>query len=744
MNPKLAAFVALLVAMSPLELFVGTARADDRHGWDDLEIRTLSTRPDTVTGGDVLVAIDVPRRVGLRRVEVRLNGKNVTSAFRRGPGHSLLGLVKGLALGHNALEARARGDDGGHSHAKIELTNYPISGPVFSGPHEQPFICETQNFNLPAGLGNLGPALDADCSIVTRVDYIYRSTAGTLKPLTSTSAYPADLARTTTSTGRNVPYIVRLETGTINRAIYQLALLHDAVAEATPDPWSRPAGWNRRVIYTFGGGCINGWYRQGASTGGVTDDVMLRQGYAVASASLNVFGNNCQELTAAETMMMVKERFVEAYGPPVYTIGWGCSGGSYQQTQIADNYPGLLDGILPGCSFPEVGFATVPFITDARLLNRYFNTVAAGTFAPEEQRQVTGFLTLATMPNVSVGAGRISPTQFCPSVLPVALRYHPVTNPGGARCDVYDHTVNVYGRDPLTGFALRPLDNVGIQYGLGALNSGAITKAQFITLNAGIGGYDQDGNFQAARNAADLRATRAAYRSGRLTNGGLGLSEIPIIDYRAYTDDLAVGDVHLRYHSFSMRERLIAANGHADNQVMVVEDFRFGFYSSASPLLQHALRMMDEWLANLARDRSHHSKIVKILRAKPAGLVEGCMTRDANPQFIAEPLERTHGQCATLYSAPPAPREVAGASVKADVIKCRLKRPDPADYAVGFSDAEWAQLRAVFPSGVCDYSRRGVAQQPPKDTWLAFPRPGKIVRLNDDRDDDDHGHDRDD
>ena len=40
---------------------------------------------------------------------------------------------------------------------------------------------------------------------------------------------------------------------------------------------------------------------------------MLGQGFGVASSSLNVFGNNCNDLTASETMMMVKERFVEAY-----------------------------------------------------------------------------------------------------------------------------------------------------------------------------------------------------------------------------------------------------------------------------------------------------------------------------------------------------------------------------------------------------------------------------------------------
>ena len=115
---------------------------------------------------------------------------------------------------------------------------------------------------------------------------------------------------------------------------------------------------------------------QGSTTGGVDDDVMLRQGYAVASASLNVFGNNCNDLLASETMMMVKERFIEAYGPPKFTIGWGCSGGSYQQLQTADNYPGLLDGIIPCRTFPDVAFDTIPVITDARLLNHYFSSPA--------------------------------------------------------------------------------------------------------------------------------------------------------------------------------------------------------------------------------------------------------------------------------------------------------------------------------------------------------------------------------
>ena len=178
------------------------------------------------------------------------------------------------------------------------------------------------------------------------------------------TAYPANMVRINTTTASNLPYIVHIETGTINRAICQTTILHDPLAEAATSWSNQPANWNKRLIYTFGGGCIGGWYRQGASTGGVTDNFMLSSGYALASSSLNVFGNNCNDLTASETMAMVKERFIEAYGPPAHTQGWGCSGGSYAQHQIGDNYPGLLEGIIPGCSFPEVGFATInlPFV----------------------------------------------------------------------------------------------------------------------------------------------------------------------------------------------------------------------------------------------------------------------------------------------------------------------------------------------------------------------------------------------
>ncbi len=689
--------------------------APDARQASAIRVAVVSSRADMVTGGDVLLSVTrpLPLRSGSVRVSVSGNPTAVADV-RPAQGQTVLALVKGLRLGGNELVVSDGGDD-----VRLWVVNHPVHGPVFSGPHEQPFFCETQKFALRSG-GTLGEAVDEFCSVPTRVDYVYRSTAGgALKPW-PIGDRPSDLATATAAGGGPVPYIVRIETGTINRAIYQTAVLHDP-AGAAPVLGRRLPGWNGRLIYTFGGGCSNGWYRQASTTGGVEEDLMLRQGYAVASASLNVFGNNCNDLLAAETMMMVKEHFIEAYGAPLFTMGWGCSGGSYQVLQIADNYPGLLDGIIPGCTFPDVSFGTVPTITDARLLNRYFSSGRAVPFTDEQKRAVTGFAKLDTMATVTAQAGRIATSEFCPEILPVAMRYHPLNNPRGARCGVFDHTVNVYGRDPVTGFARRPLDNVGIQYGLKAFNDGVLTAAQFLDLNERIGGYDGNGAMGAARTEGDVEAIRAAYRTGRLTSGAGGLKTTPVIEYRGYADDAPKGDLHLRFYSFSMRERLKKANGgRADHYVMLIEDSRRGLYSVASPVLQRALSQMDAWLSAIASDGTTGDAATRMLRAKPTDLTDACWTRDPEPQRIVEPQVHGAGRCNGLYPSASFPREVAGASIAADVVKCELKPVSATDYLSPLSAGDLARLRRTFPAGVCDWSKPGVGQEPLAGTWLSF------------------------
>ncbi|XKK39485.1 DUF6351 family protein [Nocardiopsis sp. ARC36] len=249
-------------------------------------------------------------------------------------------------------------------------------------------MCDTERFELHGG-GTLGPPLDPDCSAPTVVRHMYRTEEGAWAPMADPERVPGDAARTTTSTGHRVPYTVRVETGTVNRSIYETALLYTP-GDPGPDPWQPPRGWNRRLVYTFGGGCAGGWYVQGARTAGVLDHGMLSQGYAVASASLNVFGNNCNDLLAAETAAAVVQRFSLTHGAPDLTLGRGSSGGAYQAHQIGDNQPGLLDGLLVSHSFPDVAFSVVPTATDALLLHEYARE-HPGALSREEQRAVSGF-----------------------------------------------------------------------------------------------------------------------------------------------------------------------------------------------------------------------------------------------------------------------------------------------------------------------------------------------------------------
>ena len=677
-------------------------------GWAaGVKITTISNRPDMLSGGDALIGIDLPEQTAI----IKLNGDDISYAFKSGAAaHNLTGLVTGLRPGRNSVQVFLARD--AQPAAELELTNHSINGPVFSGPQEQPFICQTDKFKLPDGTF-LGAPLDANCSVKTVVQYVYRSTENdAVKVLPWGNSLPSDVAATTTSLGRTVPYVVRIETGTINRAIYQIAVLHDPVAEPVISALTPSKAWNNRLLYSFGGGCPGGWNKQGTTLGtSAVNDAIVGKGYASASSTLNVFGNNCQDITAAETMMMVKEHFIESYGAPIFTFGRGGSGGSYQQIQIAGNYPGLLDGIIPSATFPDVQ-ATIQFLADIQLLDRYYSQ-SPDALTEEHKRAVAGVGTINSVAGTAGGAKRIQATGGCPAELPKAQRYDPETNRGGARCNVYDHAINAYGRDPETGFARRPIDNIGVQYGLATLNEGVISVGQFLALNEGIGGHDNDGNMVASRARADPLALRAAYETGRITSGGAGLQNVPIIDARGYQDLAPGGNVHLKYHSFSFRERLLRANGSLSNEVLLVTGERSprGFES-------YLFEKMDAWLTNVSGDKSGDPIPEKIARSKPADLVDSCYT--ASGERVMETQTFAGGECNKLYPAYPPPRAIAGGPVTNDILKCELKPVNFSDYRAEFGEDEKARLRTIFPDGVCDWSKPGVEQRPLLRTWLSY------------------------
>lgn len=681
-----------------------------------LQLSVLSSQPDKVTGTDALVQVEILSNNPDATVTVTANGTDVTAAFAPDASGKLVGKVGNLAPGANEVVASY-----GSETAKLALTGYAITGPVISGPQQVPFLCAT-NFGMPAGV----PALsftpgDPNCGLATRVDYLYRTTGNTyvyLPDPSALAAYPADL-RTITVNGRTVPYVVRLETGTINRAIYQSAVLHDVLNEPAPTPLQRPAGWNGKLFYTLGGGCQGGWFQQGASTGGVMNDGYLARGYAVTSSSLNVMGNNCNDLLSSETIMMVKERFVENYGAPLFTIGTGGSGGAYQSNQTGDNYPGLFDGIIIGQVFADVNSSTLFKQFDSRLLNLYF--ASNGGYTVAQKQAISGYLQIANISNMSGQAGRIDPTVSFPAGVTAGVgptfRYHPVTNRGGARASVYDHTRNVYGTTA-EGHALRPIDNVGIQYGLKALLSGAITPAQFIDINQKIGGLDLDLQPQTTRTAADPAVLARAYQSGRIVWGGGGLASMPIIDRRDYNDDATGGDIHTKIHSFSVRERLRNANGHVDNHVILTSDGGGAGVDTTAA--------MDAWLTAVKADTSERTLAQKVVANRPRTLVDGCLI---NNTFVAETQVASGPTgCNAVYPAGTTPRMAAGGPLSDDVAKCQLKPLSTADYpGITFTPTQWIALQLTFPDGVCDWTRPGVGQQPSRP-WQSFgPSPTNLL-----------------
>jgi hypothetical protein len=635
-------------------------------------VAVSNPRPELVSGGEVLVRVDVRKHINPADVQITSDGQDVTSSFQVQSDGSLLGLVTGLTTGPNRLVAAADGKFA----SSLDVIDHSVNGPVFSGKQQLPYLCQTTSFGL-------APANPPDCFAPTMVSYRYKKTSGAFAPLADPTTLPADVAMATVN-GQSVPYIVRIETGVIDRAVYQIAALFDGQA---PSPLRPDTSWNGKLIYTFGGGCNSG-YHQGTSTGGVLNDQFLSLGYAVASSTLNVLDNNCSTIISAEAAMMVKEHFIDTYGPVRFTIGWGGSGGAIQQYEIADAYPGILDGIVPSISFLDP-LTTAGPITDCRLLDSFFASPDGSSFTTAQKTAIAGWNSYTTCVSWDNSfANRSTATGSCdPSIIPPAQQWS-LTNPNGIICNSDEQIVNQLGVDPATGFPNSPLDNVGTQYGLAALDSGAITPAQFATLNADMGGMNFAGVLVPQRTEANRTALRAVYADDLINSTSLGLRTTPVIDQRLDLDffGLAGLDIHTTDWSFVMRARMLAANGTDGNQVIIENMPTLGEINAANT---YELAEMDAWLTNIENDRSHLSAQRKVLDDKPAALTDGCFmsATDLVHQTLTDPGT---GQCGTTYLVGSNPRLAAGEPLPMSALKCSLKLLNFRHYPVTFTAAEQA------------------------------------------------------
>jgi hypothetical protein len=445
----------------------------------------------------------------------------------------------------------------------------------------------------------------------------------------------------------------------------------------------------------------------------------LSRGFMVANNSLNTHGQNENMVVSAEAMAMLKEHIAKTYGSIRYTIGSGCSGGSIEQYVMSADYPGLIDGIMPNCSYQD-SWTTGNEVGDCHLLVHFFNATDPGAFNQTQQAAVMGTQdtsACAEWDGTFASGGNPSLAANCGFTGPLAsfanLVYNPVTNPTGVRCTPQDYEVAIWGTRPQDGFAKRPVDNVGIQYGLDALNAhgaGAITPDQFIALNQGIGGVDIDLNFQAGRTVADPGSVAIAYRAGQVTNGR-EWADVPIIDLRGSHN---VNDIHTDFHSYAARARLDEANGTHANQIIWTWQGGPGLFQNITPSPAVALQsflLMDRWLSAIEADTRHLPVSQKVLGDKPSDAVDACFV---NGQEVTD-----HAACRTAFPFFADARIAAGGPLADNVMQCQRKPVDPSDYAVTFTASQLAQLRAIFPTGVCDFSRPGVAQRP-SVSWLTF------------------------
>jgi hypothetical protein len=198
-----------------------------------------------------------------------------------------------------------------------------------------------------------------------------------------------------------------------------------------------------------------------------------------------------------------------------------------------------------------------------------------------------------------------------------------------------------------------------------------------------------------------------------------------------------------------MRARLENANGTHANQVIWASTPGL---TPGAALARKAFLTMDAWLAAVESDKSGRSRAKKIIANRPSDAHDTCInSTGATDAEVAADVGLGTPECQTKFQS--SPRQAADGPQTEDNYKCHLRPIDWADpvYA-SLSTAQRARFAAVFPSGVCDYSRRSIGWRT-SPGWVTFsgPVPRALGHAptsgeNHDRDDDDRDrrHDRDD
>ena len=659
------------------------------------------------------------------------------------------------------------------SERPAETFQFPIPlgehGPtksLYSGDLQYPFYCMTLNSNLGQPLvdNDLGFGVPVYKDINTHKDIVGYSKDCNL---------PSQLYYYTVDVNKQIARIndkpnqkqiadgmrlFRVEQGTINRFIYTIIM---PITVSEIGDRHAQSQWNKRLIYQFNGGSGIG-YRQGRQK---AKRVMQRQidqlldGYAVIASSGNRTSYTYNMLLAEDNARRVKRQFTSLYGDPLYTVGIGGSGGGLAQYLIGQNTAGILDGLIPLYSYPDMITQTT-YALDCDLLNNYFTFRAerrSAWFDWERRQRIEGLNALNDFPQR---------TAYLQPVNQIMAGFVPNLPNGNSECingyfglssfinnprqgfirdfyhkDVVEQTIwsywqdmsQMFGKDQ-HGFGLSTWDNVGVQYGLLALVEGDISKAEFLDINRKIGSWKAQHLMQqedihtplgrklplwlslwgsenitelssgiAPRHEGSIKAMEAAYRWGQVF---IGEVDLPIIDVRHYLEDEL--DMHHMSASFYSRLRIQQANGHAENHVIWLA------HKDHNPV-NLAFEEMDKWLMAIRQ-----TPYLSAVEAKPRLLNDQCFDESGHiiasgqrvfdGQWNQQPL----GKCLTVFPMFSTSRIQAGGTWAGDIFKCQLIPVSQAitrgDYGnIDVSDIE-SQLVEIFPEGVCDYRQADIGR----------------------------------
>ena len=223
-----------------------------------------------------------------------------------------------------------------------------------------------------------------------------------------------------------------------------------------------------------------------------------------------------------------------------------------------------------------------------------------------------------------------------------------------------------------------------------------------------------------ARAIGDAGAIKRAYQAGLDADGANGgLTSIPIFDNATSNE---TGGYHYGWFHFALRDRLRQANGgNSDNMVM--------WRSVRRRPRQERVRSMDGRPTSPTRRTIRSAP--RSSRARPKRLASKAATtsrrrRCSSPKRCRSPASR-HRSAASSIPSYSNPRHEAGGPLAADILKCQLKPIDREGLRGPVHGGRTRAAEAIFPGGVCDWSKPGV-NQTPVVPWASFgPSPKNLV-----------------